>query len=158
MKTTLRNLLVVPQFNAANQIVGAVITRYLDREGYRSTVAGTVAEMTPKAQAAFVAVVEAAQKLRTADERISQVFGELLAQIPEKTHTEQRDYIDEETGKMSKQAVTIVDTYRARVSLSLTLCKLDNGGERTMTVDTEQLPVDARTAVLSLWALLALQP
>jgi hypothetical protein len=157
MKTTLRNLLVVPQFNAANQIVGAGITRYLDRDGYRSTSSGTVADLTPKAQAAFVAVVDVAQKLRTADERISQVFGELLAQVPDKTHTEQQDYTDE-TGKMSKQTVTIVDTYRARVSLSITLSKLAGGGERTMTVDTEQLPVDARTAVLSLWALLALQP
>jgi hypothetical protein len=152
---TLRNLLVVPQFSAAHQITGAQVTRYLDRDGYRSTSAGTVHDLTPKAQAAFVAVVDAAQKLRAADERISQVFGELLAPVPDKTHTEQRDYIDEETVKMSKQAVTIVDTYRARVSLSLTLCKLAGGGERTMTVDTEQLPAAARAAVLALWAVLA---
>ena len=152
---TLRNLLVAPQFNASNQIIGAVITRYLDRDGYRSTAAGTVADLTPKAQAAFVEVVDAAQKLRAADERISQVFGELLAQVPDKTHTEQQDYTDPETGKISKQSVTIVDSYRARVSLSLTLCKLAGGGERTMTVDTEQLPAAARAAVSALWAALA---
>jgi hypothetical protein len=151
----LSNLLVVPQFSASNQIIGATLTRYLDRDGYRSTSAGAVADLTPKAQAAFVAVVDVAQKLRTADERISQVFGELLAQVPEKTHTEQQDCTDPETGKISKQTVTIVDTYRARVSLSITLSKLAGGGERTMTVDTEQLPAAARAAVLALWAVLA---
>jgi hypothetical protein len=151
----LSNLLVVPQFNASNQIIGATLTRYLDRDGYRSTSAGTVADLTPKAQAAFVAVVDAAQKLRTADERISQVFGELLAQVPDKTHTEQQDYTDPETGRISKQSVTIVNSYRARVSLSITLSKLAGGGERTMTVDTEQLPAAARAAVLALWAVLA---
>jgi hypothetical protein len=152
---TLNSLLVVPQFNASNQIVGAGITRYLDRDGYRSTSAGAVADLTPKAQAAFVAVVEAAQKLRADDERIAQVFGELLAPVPDKTHAEHQDYTDPETGRISKQTVTIVDSYRARVSLSITLSKLAGGGERTMTVDTEQLPAAARAAVLALWAVLA---
>jgi hypothetical protein len=151
---TLRNLLVVPQFNAANQIVGAGITRYLDRDGYRSTSAGTVADLTPAAQAAFLSVVHHAQKLRADDERIAQVFGELLSPVPDQTHTEQQDYTDPETGETRQQTVTIVDTYRARVSLSITLSKLAGGGERTMTVDTEQLPAAARAAVLALWSVL----
>ena len=156
MNTTLRNLLVVPQFNASNQIVGAVITRYLDREGYRSTVAGTVADLTPEAQAAFVAVVHHAQKLRADDERIAQVFGELLAPVPDKTHTEQQDYTDPETGETRQQTVTIVDSYRQHIGLAITLEKLDNPGQRTLSVQTEGLSQQARTAVCELWRLLSL--
>ena len=153
---TLRNLLVVPQFNASNQIVGAVVTRYLDREGYRSTVAGTVADLTPEAQAAFVAVVHHAQQLRADDERIAQVFGELLAPVPDQTHTEQHDYTDPETGETRQQTVTIVDTYRQHIGLAITLEKLDNPGQRTLSVQTEGLSQQAREAVLELWRLLSL--
>jgi peptidoglycan hydrolase-like protein with peptidoglycan-binding domain len=153
---TLNSLLVVPQFNASNQIVGAGITRYLDRDGYRSTSAGVVADLPPKAQAAFVAVVDAAQKLRAADERISQVFGELLAPVPDQTHTEQQDYTDPETGETRQQTVTIVDTYRQHIGLAITLEKLDNPGQRTVSVQTEGLSQQARTAVLALWRLLSL--
>jgi hypothetical protein len=153
--TTLRNLLVVPQFNAANQIVGAGITRYLDRDGYRSTSSGTVADLTPAAQAAFLSVVHHAQKLRTDDERIAQVFGELLAPVPDKTHTEQHDYTDE-TGETRQQTVTIVDTYRQHIGLAITLEKLDNPGQRTLSVQTEGLSQQARGAVLALWRVLSL--
>jgi hypothetical protein len=154
--TTLRNLLVVPQFNASNQIIGAGITRYLDRDGYRSTSAGTVADLTPEAQAAFLAVVHHAQQLRTDDERISQVFGELLAPVPDQTHAEQQDYTDPETGETRQQTVTIVDSYRQHIGLAITLEKLDNPGQRTLSVQTEGLSQQAREAVLALWRLLSL--
>jgi hypothetical protein len=151
---TLRNLLVVPQFNAANIITGASLTRYLDRDGYRSTAAGTVADLTPEAQSAFLAVVHHAQKLRAADERIAQVFGELLAPVPDQTHTEQQDYTDE-TGETRQQTVTIVDTYRQHIGLAITLEKLDNPGQRTLSVQTEGLSQQARGAVLELWRVLS---
>jgi hypothetical protein len=153
---TLNSLLVVPQFNASNQIIGAAITRYLDRDGYRSTAAGTVADLTPEAQAAFVAVVHHAQKLRADDERIAQVFGELLAPVPDQTHTVQHDYTDPETGETRQQTVTIVDTYRQHIGLAITLEKLDNPGQRTLSVQTEGLSQQAREAVLELWRLLSL--
>jgi hypothetical protein len=156
MTATLRNLLVVPQFNAANIIIGAALTRYLDRDGYRSTAAGTVADLTPEAQAAFVAVVHHAQKLRADDERIAQVFGELLAPVPDKTHTEQHDYTDPETGETRQQTVLVVDTYRQHIGLAITLEKLDNPGQRTLSVQTEGLSQQAREAVLELWRVLSL--
>ena len=154
MTTTLRNLLVVPSFSPANHITGAQLTRYIDRDGYRSTESGTVADLTPEAQTAFVAVVHHAQQLRTDDERIAQVFGELLAPVPDKTHTEQHDYTDPETGETRQQTVTIVDTYRQHIGLAITLEKLDNPGQRTVSVDTERLSQQARGAVLELWRVL----
>jgi hypothetical protein len=145
--TTLRHLLVVPTFSPANQITGAQLTRYLESDGYRRTLQGTVSELPAATQAAFVAVVAHAQALRTPDERIAQVFGELTGQAPSLLHTEP----DPDTGEPR----TVIDAYRPRISLAITLRRLDNSGERTMTVETESLPADAREAVLALWAALA---
>jgi hypothetical protein len=152
--TTLRNLLVVPTFSPANQITGAQLTRYIDRDGYRSTESGTVADLSPEAQSAFAVVVHHAQQLRTDDERISQVFGELLAPVPDQTHTVQHDYTDPETGETRQQTVTIVDTYRQHIGLAITLEKLYSPGQRTVSVDTERLSQQARGAVLELWRVL----
>jgi hypothetical protein len=154
--TTLRNLLVVPTFSPAHQITGAQVTRYLDRDGYRSTESGTVADLTPEAQAAFLSVVHHAQKLRADDERIAQVFGELLAPVPDQTHTVQHDYTDPETGETRQQTVLVVDSYRPHIGLAITLEKLDTPGQRTLSVQTEGLSQQARTAVCELWRLLSL--
>jgi hypothetical protein len=152
---TLKSLMVVPQFSPANQITGAALTRYLESDGYRRTLQGSVSDLPVPAQVAFSTVVAQAQQLRAPDERIAQVFGELLGSVPDLTHAGTEQFTDPETGLTASRSITVVDTYRHRISLALTLRKLDDSGERTMTIDTEQLSPEARTAVLTLWQLLA---
>ena len=150
--TTLRSLLVIPQFNGST-MTGATVTRYLDRDGYRSTLSSDIASLPAGTRAAFGVVVHHAQQLRAPDELISRVFGELGAPVSDVTHTETQDITDPETGATIQQSVIVVDSYRQQVSLSLTFNKLD-GGERTFAVNTEQLSPAARDAVLALWAAL----
>jgi len=151
--TTLKNILVIPQFAGA-QIIGATITRYLDTDGYRKTASCQVTTLPVATQKAFGAVVAHAQKLRDDDERIGQVFGEMLASVADQTHTETLEVADPETGEKRQQVETVVDSYRPQISLALTLVKLDGTGERTTPVTTEQLTEPARAAVLELWRLL----
>ena len=153
--TTLRNLLVVPQFSAAHAIIGASVTRYLDRDGYRQTLTSQANELTPRAQAAFASAVAVVQSQRAQDERISSVFGDLGPSVPDKTHTEPTKQTDKTTGSTYLVDKPVVDTWRPVVLLSLTLTKLDGSGQRTIATTSEQLDAQARASLLELWAALA---
>lgn len=143
---TLKSLMVVPQFDAENNIVNAKLTRYLDEGGYRQTLSADVTSFSAESREAFGAVVAYAQQVRSLDERMAQVFGEMAGQAPDRTHVQ----VDPET----QQEVPVVDSYRPVVNLACTLRKLDGSGERTVALNTEQVSADFREAVLRFWELI----
>lgn len=149
--TTLKNIHVETRFDAAGNLTGATVTRYRDVDGYRQTVEAQLAALPSIVQAAFAAVVSALTPLRAADERIVDVFGELLPAVPDQSHDEPFTVTDPETGGAISSTRTVVDSWRDVVGLAVTLQKL-TGGQRTIPVTTEQLTPDARAAVLALWA------